>query len=193
MNEANTTTHPQPPSGGGGWRLVSNSSSRVALQVRLLWVGACVISRWTTTSPTCDCEPQRSTHHDHLTATEGSAVWHTQYSVTDRLPTQHVFRLSNILQYFQQNWLYFVGSGGVYTKVVNPYRSTLYNDPCFISVDSTGGTRRHLRGYVDYTICITCIMYQQLWGYKVEEKLYLGVREQKRLNTTALYKPQIKH
>jgi hypothetical protein len=39
---------------------------------------------------------------------------------------------------------------------------------------------------VDYTICITCIMYQQLWGYKVEEKLYLGVREQKRLNTTAL-------
>jgi hypothetical protein len=31
-------------------------------------------------------------------------------------------------------------------------------------------------------------MYQQLWGYKVEEKLYLGVREQKRLNTTALYK-----
>jgi hypothetical protein len=30
-------------------------------------------------------------------------------------------------------------------------------------------------------------MYQQLWGYKVEEKLYLGVREQKRLNTTALH------
>jgi hypothetical protein len=29
-------------------------------------------------------------------------------------------------------------------------------------------------------------MYQQLWGYKVEEKLYLGVREQKMLNTTAL-------
>jgi hypothetical protein len=29
-------------------------------------------------------------------------------------------------------------------------------------------------------------MYQQLWGYKVEEKLYLGVREQKRLNTTVL-------
>jgi hypothetical protein len=51
---------------------------------------------------------------------------------------------------------------------------------------STGGTRRHLRGYVDYTICITCIMFQQLWGYKVEDKLYLGVREQKRLNTTDL-------
>jgi hypothetical protein len=29
-------------------------------------------------------------------------------------------------------------------------------------------------------------MFQQLWGYKVEEKLYLGVREQKRLNTTDL-------
>jgi hypothetical protein len=29
-------------------------------------------------------------------------------------------------------------------------------------------------------------MYQQLWGYKVEEKLYLGVREQKRFNTTVL-------
>jgi hypothetical protein len=48
------------------------------------------------------------------------------------------------------------------------------------------GTRTYLRGYVHYTICITCIMYQQLWGYKVEEKLYLGVREQKRLNTTVL-------
>jgi hypothetical protein len=39
---------------------------------------------------------------------------------------------------------------------------------------------------VDYTICITCIMHQQRWGYKIEEKLYLGVREQKRLNTTVL-------
>jgi hypothetical protein len=29
-------------------------------------------------------------------------------------------------------------------------------------------------------------MYQQLWGCKVEDKLYLGVREQKRLNTTGL-------
>jgi hypothetical protein len=26
----------------------------------------------------------------------------------------------------------------------------------------------------------------QLWGYKIEEKLYVGVREQKRLNTAAL-------
>jgi hypothetical protein len=33
---------------------------------------------------------------------------------------------------------------------------------------------------------LTRIIQQQLWGYKVEEKLYLGVREQKRLNTTAL-------
>jgi hypothetical protein len=24
-------------------------------------------------------------------------------------------------------------------------------------------------------------MYQQLWGYKVEDKLYLGVREQKKV------------
>jgi hypothetical protein len=29
-------------------------------------------------------------------------------------------------------------------------------------------------------------MHQQLWGYKVEEKLCVGVREQKRLNTTAI-------
>jgi hypothetical protein len=27
---------------------------------------------------------------------------------------------------------------------------------------------------------------QQLWGYKVKEKLNLGVREQKGLNTTAI-------
>jgi hypothetical protein len=54
---------------------------------------------------------------------------------------------------------------------------------------STEGTRRHLRGYVDYTICITCIMYQQLWGYKVEDKLYLGIREHKRLNTADLNLP----
>jgi hypothetical protein len=26
-------------------------------------------------------------------------------------------------------------------------------------------------------------MHQQLWGYKVEEKLYVGVREHKKLNT----------
>jgi hypothetical protein len=29
-------------------------------------------------------------------------------------------------------------------------------------------------------------MNQQLWGYKFEEKLYVGVREQKRLNTAGL-------
>jgi hypothetical protein len=65
-------------------------------------------------------------------------------------------------------------------------QSTRLNISCVDQWNSTGGTRRHLRGYVDYTICITCIMYQQLWGYKVEEKLYLGVREQKRLNTTGV-------
>jgi hypothetical protein len=30
------------------------------------------------------------------------------------------------------------------------------------------------------------MMYQQLWGYKVEEKLCLRVREQKSFNTTDL-------
>jgi hypothetical protein len=34
-------------------------------------------------------------------------------------------------------------------------------------------------------------MYQQLLGYKVEEKLYLGEREQKRLNTTGLEERQL--
>jgi hypothetical protein len=29
-------------------------------------------------------------------------------------------------------------------------------------------------------------MHQQLWGYKVEESLYVGVREQNRLNTAEL-------
>jgi hypothetical protein len=29
-------------------------------------------------------------------------------------------------------------------------------------------------------------MHEQLWGYSVEEKLYLGVCEQKRLNSTDL-------
>jgi hypothetical protein len=42
---------------------------------------------------------------------------------------------------------------------------------------------------VDYRLCITWIIHQQLWGYKVEEKLYLGVREQKWLNTTGLDHP----
>jgi hypothetical protein len=32
------------------------------------------------------------------------------------------------------------------------------------STRTPGGTRRHLRRYVDYKICITCIMYQQLMG-----------------------------
>ena len=33
-------------------------------------------------------------------------------------------------------------------------------------------------------------MHEQLWGYKVEEKIYLGVRERKSLNITALYDQQ---
>jgi hypothetical protein len=39
---------------------------------------------------------------------------------------------------------------------------------------------------VHYRLCITCIIHQQLWGYRVEDKLHLGVREQKRFNTTLL-------
>jgi hypothetical protein len=39
---------------------------------------------------------------------------------------------------------------------------------------------------VDYRLCITWIIHQQLWGYKVEGKLCLGVHKQKRLNTTVL-------
>jgi hypothetical protein len=35
-------------------------------------------------------------------------------------------------------------------------------------------------------------MHQQLWGYKVEDKLYVGVREQRRLNTTDLIHTQLK-
>jgi hypothetical protein len=36
-------------------------------------------------------------------------------------------------------------------------------------------------------------MHQQLWGYKVEEKLYVGVREQKKLNTAALDRANLNH
>jgi hypothetical protein len=39
---------------------------------------------------------------------------------------------------------------------------------------------------VDYRLCVTWIIHQQLWEYKVEDKLHLGVREQKQLNTTVL-------
>jgi hypothetical protein len=33
-------------------------------------------------------------------------------------------------------------------------------------------------------LCMTWSIRQQIWEYKVEEKLYLGISEQKRLNTT---------
>jgi hypothetical protein len=33
---------------------------------------------------------------------------------------------------------------------------------------------------VDYRLCMTWIIYQQLSGYKVEKKLHLGVRKQKK-------------
>ena len=35
-------------------------------------------------------------------------------------------------------------------------------------------------------------MRQQLWGYKFEGKIYLGVRERKRLNITAVGKEWVK-
>jgi hypothetical protein len=36
-------------------------------------------------------------------------------------------------------------------------------------------------------------MYQQLWGHKVEEKLYLGVREQKKVEYHCSKRSDIKH
>jgi hypothetical protein len=41
---------------------------------------------------------------------------------------------------------------------------------------------------MDYRLCITWIIYQQLWSFKVEEKLHLGLREQTRLKATDLDK-----
>jgi hypothetical protein len=38
----------------------------------------------------------------------------------------------------------------------------------------------------NYRLFITSIMHQQLWRYKVEEKIYLGVRKRKRSNITAV-------
>ena len=35
---------------------------------------------------------------------------------------------------------------------------------------------------VDYRLRITRIVHQQLWGYTVEEKIYLEVRKRKKLN-----------
>jgi hypothetical protein len=39
---------------------------------------------------------------------------------------------------------------------------------------------------VGYGLYVTWIVHQHLWGYKVEEKLRMGVREQKRLNAIGL-------
>jgi hypothetical protein len=39
---------------------------------------------------------------------------------------------------------------------------------------STGGTQRHLRGYIDYPICITYIMYQQLLGVQSWREIISG-------------------
>jgi hypothetical protein len=40
---------------------------------------------------------------------------------------------------------------------------------------------------VDYRLCMIWIIHQQLWRYKVEEKLHLGVHQQKSLNTAAVH------
>jgi hypothetical protein len=34
---------------------------------------------------------------------------------------------------------------------------------------------------VEYKLCTTWITHQQLWGYKAEEKLHLGVRKHKKV------------
>jgi hypothetical protein len=39
---------------------------------------------------------------------------------------------------------------------------------------------------VDYRLWTILTIHQQLWGYNVEEKLYLGVCKQKTLYATAL-------
>ena len=36
-------------------------------------------------------------------------------------------------------------------------------------------------------------MHQQLWGYKVEEKIYLGERELKRMNITVISPTQLQN
>ena len=40
---------------------------------------------------------------------------------------------------------------------------------------------------MDYRLRITSVMHQQLSGYRVKEKIYLGVRERKSLNIAVLY------
>jgi hypothetical protein len=37
----------------------------------------------------------------------------------------------------------------------------------------------YVRGYVDYTICITCIMYQQLWGTNLKRNYIWGYANKK--------------
>jgi hypothetical protein len=34
--------------------------------------------------------------------------------------------------------------------------------------------------HVDYRLCTTLIIHEQLWGYKVEDKLHLGVKVKKK-------------
>jgi hypothetical protein len=39
---------------------------------------------------------------------------------------------------------------------------------------------------VDNRPRITWILHQQLWGYRVQEKLHVGIREQRKLNTAGI-------
>jgi hypothetical protein len=41
-----------------------------------------------------------------------------------------------------------------------------------------------------YRLCITWIIHQKFWGYKIEEKLCLEIREQRSLNTVGLEQDQ---
>jgi hypothetical protein len=63
------------------------------------------------------------------------------------------------------------------TGYVKLKRRILFHDKCKLFILD-----------VDYRLCITWIIYQQIWGYKVEEKLHLVVCEQKRLITPDLDK-----
>jgi hypothetical protein len=63
------------------------------------------------------------------------------------------------------------------------------------SVETQQTTPRHIPEYdtLHNHRCenLKSYIHQPVWGYKVEEKLYLGVREQKMLNTTGLVSKEV--
>jgi hypothetical protein len=74
-------------------------------------------------------------------------------------------------------------------------RDTLYSLKLELTSPKSGGrsvgivcsqTKATSYLIVDYRLCISWILYQQLWGYKFEEEVHLEVREQKMLNTASL-------